>query len=236
MAPAHPSPRIASFGGSRVAFLGGSFDPPHLGHLAVAAAARDALALDTVLFAPVGEQPLKPRGSTASFEDRVAMTRLAIAGKPGFELSLADAPRSSPEPNYTIDTLHRLRATLAPGAALFFLMGADSFRGLHNWRRGAEIPFAASLIVASRPGQPLLSLEASLPAGLTLQPVETREKNGIEVRSFSLADAAGRQSSFYLLPGLDVEISASAIRAGQDFSARLPASVADYIRARHLYR
>src|SRR5947209_15565723 len=78
--------------GGRVAFFGGSFDPPHLGHLAVASAARDALRLDRVLFAPVGAQPLKPAGSTAAFADRLAMTELAIAGEPGFEISLADAP------------------------------------------------------------------------------------------------------------------------------------------------
>ena len=144
-------------GGSRVAFFGGSFDPPHLGHLAVARAARAAFRLDTVLFAPVGAQPLKPEGSAASFEQRLAMTRLAIAGEPGFEVSLADAPKLSREhsfaPNYTIDTLEGLRAGLAPECALFCLMGADTFFGLHRWRRAAEIPFVAPLIVASRPGQ-----------------------------------------------------------------------------------
>src|SRR4051794_33636357 len=67
-------------GAQRVAFFGGSFDPPHLGHLAVARAARAALQLDRVLFAPVGAQPLKPQGSTAPFPDRVAMTELAIGG------------------------------------------------------------------------------------------------------------------------------------------------------------
>ena len=96
----------------RIAFFGGSFDPPHLGHLAVARAAREALALDTVLFAPVGTQPLKPTGSTAGFDDRVAMTRLAIAGEPAFEISLADAPKPSGAPNYTLDTLRKLKSEL----------------------------------------------------------------------------------------------------------------------------
>ncbi|MGB7547747.1 MAG: nicotinate-nicotinamide nucleotide adenylyltransferase, partial [Terracidiphilus sp.] len=160
----HPS----TVDGRRIAFFGGSFDPPHRGHLAVARAARAALGLDTVLFAPVGAQPLKPRGSTASFDDRLAMTRLAIEGEPGCALSLADAPSPGAAPNYTIDTLLRLRAELPPGGVLFCLMGADSFLGLRRWHRGAEIPFVAPLIVASRPGQPLGDLAAALPAGLSL--------------------------------------------------------------------
>ena len=89
----------------RIAFFGGSFDPPHLGHLAVAHAALAALPLDTVLFAPVGAQPLKPAGSTASFDDRVEMTRLAIEGERAFRISLADAPRPNGKPNYTLETL-----------------------------------------------------------------------------------------------------------------------------------
>src|SRR5580658_10173775 len=155
--------------GKRVAFFGGSFDPPHQGHLAVARAARAALALDTVLFAPVGAQPLKPQGSTAGFDDRVAMTRLAIGGEPGFVVSLADAPRPSTAPNYTLDTLLILRAEIVPGGELFCLMGADSFLGLRGWHGAAEIPFVAPLIVASRPGQPLDGLRDALPPGLTME-------------------------------------------------------------------
>ncbi len=130
-------------GGSRVAFFGGSFDPPHLGHLAVARAARAAFRLDMVLFAPVGAQPLKPEGSAASFEDRLAMTRLAVDGEPGFTVSLADAPKASGDrrfqPNYTFETLENLRARLGPNCALYCLMGADSFFGLRHWHRAAEI-------------------------------------------------------------------------------------------------
>src|SRR6202165_3196279 len=124
--------------GNRVAFFGGSFDPPHLGHLAVARAARTALGLDLVLFAPVGAQPLKPNGSTAPFADRLAMTELAIVREPDFQISLADAPDAAGEPNYTLDTLRRLRGNLPPDGELFCLMGADSFIGLRKWRGGAE--------------------------------------------------------------------------------------------------
>jgi nicotinate-nucleotide adenylyltransferase len=228
----------------RVAYFGGSFDPPHLGHLAVARAARDALELDAVLFAPVGAQPLKPQGSTASFEDRVAMTRLAIAGEPGCTLSLADAPRSSGEPNYTLETLERLRGELPAGCTLYCLMGADSFFGLRRWHRAAEIPFAAPLIVASRPGQPLEGLREALPEGLNLEPTGSWIRSGTEVCVYAVVNPAGDRAPFYLLPGLDVEISASEIRAqghaaGQGETAReelLPGAVAAYVRDHGLYR
>ncbi|MGB8029014.1 MAG: nicotinate (nicotinamide) nucleotide adenylyltransferase [Terracidiphilus sp.] len=238
-----------------VAFFGGSFDPPHLGHLAIARAARDAFHLDAVLFAPVAVQPLKPEGSAASFEDRLAMTQLAIAGEPGFAVSLADAPKSSAggSPNYTLETLDGLRAEFKPETALYCLMGADSFFGLRHWHRAAEIPYAASLIVASRPGQPLEGLKAALPQGLSLEPSPAGDRNesGVEVRAFSIVNPTGERAPFYLLPGLDVEISATEIReairkaarrepgAAQPGSAAiqtmLPAAVAEYIRNHGLY-
>jgi nicotinate-nucleotide adenylyltransferase len=240
-------------GARRIAFFGGSFDPPHLGHLAVARAARAALELDAVLFAPVGAQPLKARGATAGFEDRLAMTRLAIADEPGFMLSLADAPNSSGAPNYTIDTLLRLRAELPVGGELFCLMGADSFLSLRRWHRAAEIPFAASLIVASRPatraealrGSSLEILVSVLPQGLAIERANDQqtEHPGAEIRAYTLRNAAGQTAEFYLLPGLHVEISATDIReqvradgsGGTAAREVLPAAVADYIRQRGLY-
>jgi len=229
--------------GRRVAFFGGSFDPPHCGHLAVARAARAALDLDTVLFAPVGAQPLKPLGSTASFEDRLAMTRLAIANEPGFAVSLADAPVPGGTPNFTIDTLLGLRAGLPPGGSLFCLVGADSFLALRHWHRGAEIPFVAPLIVASRPGLSLEDLAVILPAGLSID-LESAETGNLEVRTYTLGNPSGATAPLYLLPGLHVEISASEIRqqvraalgrlpAGHEL---LPDAVSEYIAAHALYR
>lgn len=230
-------------GSSRIAFFGGSFDPPHLGHLAVARAARATLQLDTVLFAPVGVQPLKPQGSTAGFEDRLAMTQLAIANEPGFALTLADAPRGLREPNFTLETIEKLRDELPSGAALYCLMGADSFLGLPHWHRAAEIPFVAPLIVASRPGQPLDPFQPALPPGLVLEPVQQPEgaDPGVVLRTFCITDGNHRCAPFYLLPGLDVEISASAVRAqvrgaGSTEGDLLPRSVAEYIHAHGLYR
>lgn len=235
----------------RIAFFGGSFDPPHLGHLAVARAARTALQLDAVLFAPVGAQPLKPRGATASFADRLAMTRLAIADDAAFAVSLADAPSASGAPNYTIETLQQIRAGLPPDGELFCLMGADSFLALRHWHRAAEIPFAAPLIVAWRPQNSfsqkrLEDLAAELPAGLDMEaaPDLAPAKSEHEVCACRIRNAAGESAPFYLLPGLHIEISATRIReqtsaepdAAPDPRRVLPPAVADYIRSHGLYR
>jgi nicotinate-nucleotide adenylyltransferase len=232
-------------GAQRVAFFGGSFDPPHLGHLAVARAARDALQLDAILFAPVGAQPLKPAGSTASFENRLAMTQLAIDDVPGFALSRIDAPNLQGKPNYTLHTLRRLHSEL-PNAELFCLMGADSFVSLRRWHGAAQIPFAANLVVASRPGESLEHIEAGIPEGLTVAPADPPTPSAvprIELRTYTLHNAEGKAAPFYVLPGLDVEISATDIRADirsapADQSARplIPDAVARYIREHGLYR
>lgn len=243
--------------GARVAYFGGSFDPPHLGHLAVARAARAALRLDVVLFAPVGVQPLKIQGSTASFADRVEMTRLAIDGEPGMSLSLADAPMAagtpddSPDyapnysPNYSVDTLTRLRAELPSGCTLFCLIGADSFLTLRLWHRAEEIPFIAPLIVAARPGQHLDDPKQALPPRLSLKPRPCTEQNApeIEVRCYTIENAMGNRAPFYLLPSLFVEISASDIRAQlrstgvpQKQQKLLPEPVVEYIQTHGLYR
>jgi nicotinate-nucleotide adenylyltransferase len=236
-------------GGRRVAFFGGSFDPPHLGHLTVARTARAALGLDTVLFAPVGAQPLKPNGSAAGFSDRLAMTCLAIGDEPGLAVSLADAPKLSGTPNFTLETLRTLRSELPPVSALFCLMGADSFFSLRSWHRAAEIPFAAALIVASRPGQRLDDLRAALPESLTLDSAPGAEQNrsDLVIRSCRLRNPAGETTPFYILPGLNVDISASQVRdwireqvspaSGTPLAAHqlLPKAVLDYIRSHHLY-
>jgi nicotinate-nucleotide adenylyltransferase len=227
-----------------VAFFGGSFDPPHLGHLAIARAARDALKLDRVLFAPVGAQPLKPHGSSAAFADRATMVHLAIAGEPAFELSLVDAPNESAPiaPNYTLEALERLRNQLPAGSVLFCLIGADSFLTLRRWHRSAEIPFTATLIVASRPGQSLQDLTAALPSGLSLAPNPAADASSpVELRAFTLRNASGVSAPFYLLPGLHYDVSASqirrALRSGSSTAAELiPSAVAQYISGHGLYR
>jgi nicotinate-nucleotide adenylyltransferase len=173
------------------------------------------------------------------------MTELAIKGLPQFAISFADAPDPSGTPNYTVDTLRRLRDQF-PSASLFTLIGADSLLGLRRWYRTAEIPFVAPLIVASRPGQRLEDLTAILPDGLTIAEHARLADDAAEVplRVFSLRNAKGASTPFYLLPGLEIEINASDIRAqvgaaldrlcaGHEL---LPDAVCDYIAAHGLYR
>ena len=212
----------------RIAFFGGSFDPPHCGHLAIARAARQALALDQVLFAPVGLQPLKPAGSSAGFEDRAAMVQLAIAGEPSFTLSLLDAPKpNQTTPNYTFDTLTQLRQS--ENAQLFLLLGADSLRTFHHWHRAAEIPLLAQLIVAARPNETLADLQSLLPLEIASTPVHPH--------TYRLTNSAGAHSQLTLLPDLHYEISATELRAQIQHAhpQQISQAVLDYIHQHHLY-
>ena len=153
----------------RVAFFGGTFDPIHRGHLRLASAAADAFALDRILFAPVGNQPLKYEAAIASYPDRLAMVRLACGPQPSqpatevgtnpnppdprFSVSDLDAPRQGDAPNYTVDTLATLARDL-PGASLYVLTGANSFLDLRRWRSPDRLLELAEWIVVSRPEFP----------------------------------------------------------------------------------
>ncbi len=233
----------SSGGAKRVAFYGGSFDPPHRAHLAIASAARQALELNRVLFAPVGAQPLKPWGGAASFEDRVAMTRLAIAEEPGFEICLLDAPQAAARPNYSVDTLTRLKAGLGADSQLFCLVGADSLLDLHSWHRAAELPFVATLVVAGRPGVALEGLAALLPEGVAVgdNPAFGGLRHGVEVVGYELSNRKGEVARLILLPALDDDANATELRnLLEQRSGRaetmLSAAVLDYIRAHNLYK
>jgi len=142
----------------RVGLFGGSFDPPHRGHLAVAEAVRDRFALDRVLLAPTAIQPLK-HGAHASFTDRLHMVRLLCEGANGIEASAVDGPQPNGKPNYTIDTLRRLRDQLPPGAEIFFIVGADAFLSVHHWKDPDKLLNEARWIVVSRPGFDLHQLK-----------------------------------------------------------------------------
>jgi nicotinate-nucleotide adenylyltransferase len=224
----------------KVAFFGGSFDPPHRGHIALARLAIDRLNLDRVLIAPVGAQPLKRNGlAAAPFEDRVAMVRLAVAGEPHLELSLVDAPRPGGRPNYTIDTLKNLLTTLNPDDQLYCLMGADSFLTLGKWHRAEELLLLCDFIVGSRPGFELQKIAAALPPGLSLIAEDNCAPGCLTVGLQTMNAGSGPllHSRIYLLTDLDQDISATGIRldlqAGAE--AQLNPAVAAYISQHRLY-
>ncbi len=136
---ADPRPRIGVFGGT--------FDPPHLGHLLLAEAARERLALDRVVFVPARVPPHKRGRRVSPARTRLALLRAALRGT-GFAISTVELDR--PGPSYTVDTLERL-AGAAP-ARLFLLVGADSLADLPTWREPERILALATLAVAARPG------------------------------------------------------------------------------------
>jgi nicotinate-nucleotide adenylyltransferase len=218
----------------RIAFFGGTFDPPHRGHIAIARAALTRLTLEQVLVAPVATQPLKAGSGNASFEDRLAMVALAVAGVPGLTASSIDAPLPGGQPNYTFDTLQRLRL-LHPADDLFCLLGADSFLTVKHWHRCAELLLFCDFIVAGRPGFSLREINAALPAGVQ----NIGEQNGAGFSRYKLVGDSGRSTELFLLPDLDQDISATEIRAalaeGSALQTVLAPAVAEYIGAHALY-
>jgi nicotinate-nucleotide adenylyltransferase len=206
----------------RVGLFGGSFDPPHRGHLAVAEAVRDRFALDRVLLAPAAVQPLKPGGAHASFADRLRMVELLCEGVHGIEASTIDSPQPGGQPNYTIDTLHRLRGELPPGAEIFVIVGADAFLGIRQWKDPAALLKQARWIVVSRPGFDLHQLKA-------LQ-LTAEQRARIE----TLSDFANPVSATEIREGLHEHDAVSNQLAGRGEDL-VPPKVLEYIRAHHLY-
>ena len=129
----------------RLGILGGTFDPPHFGHVHLAEAALSQLQLDKVLFAPVGLQPLKQEHPATAPEHRARMAELAIADDPRFALSRVDLDR--PGPHYTVDLLTLIQQQY-PSAALWFIMGEDSLGDLLRWRDPACVTELARLATA----------------------------------------------------------------------------------------
>lgn len=224
----------------RIALFGGTFDPPHRGHVALARLASERLSLDRILVAPVAVQPLKHEITPTSFDDRIAMARLAFAGELGVEISLLDAPRPDGRSNYTIDSLASLRQQLKPADTLFCILGADSFLTIGNWHRPADLLMMCDFIVGARPGFDLTRTQAALPKGLTAKSLPTDLPNTqlLELRKHE-TEAAQPPSHLYLLMDLAEDVSATEIRAalhGHTGATRvLNPRVARYIREHHLY-
>ncbi len=147
----------------RLGIMGGTFDPIHFGHLAIAEEARTQLRLEPVVFVPAGQPPHKPGRTITRASHRLAMLEVALASNPHFIISRVDLER--PGPCYTVDTLALLREEWGPQAELHLIVGADSLREMHTWYRPKRIIDLARLVVAPRPGNPLDldRLEESLP-------------------------------------------------------------------------
>ena len=205
---------VANHAHERIALFGGSFDPPHCGHIDIARAAADAFHLDLVLFAPTGRQPLKYDAAAASFSDRYTMVRLACEEDTRFLASEIDAPHADGSPNYTVDTLTELHQRV-PGAQLFAIAGADSFLTLHHWHEPDRLLELADWIVVSRPGSSFDALSQ-----LNLSPTQ--------------------RTKVHLLTTVYEDISSTELRkrleAGEDTTGLLPPPVAGYITHYGLYR
>jgi nicotinate-nucleotide adenylyltransferase len=133
---------------SRVGVFGGTFDPVHVGHLAIALAALESVPLDRVLFVPARRSPLKDRDPLASVNDRVAMLESAIVNEPRFGLSPLELERDGE--SFTVDTLEALRSE----GELFLILGSDALADLARWRAPDRIRELATILVAARPGAP----------------------------------------------------------------------------------
>jgi nicotinate-nucleotide adenylyltransferase len=147
--------------------LGGTFDPPHHGHLAIAAAARQKLELQRVIFIPAGQPWLKTEMPVSPSADRFEMVRLAIKPFPEFDISRIEIDRAGP--SYTYDTIRQLRADLPNGVDVFFLLGWDSLSQLPRWHEAARLVQQCQLVAVPRPSHArpdLADLERVIP-GIT---------------------------------------------------------------------
>jgi nicotinate-nucleotide adenylyltransferase len=190
-----------------IGIFGGTFDPPHLGHLILSAEAYFQFGLDRLLWVLTPDPPHKQGRSITALKHRLAMVKLAIAGDPQFELSTVELTRSGPQ--YALDTLNIL-AGQNPGANLIYLMGGDSLRDLPSWHRPADFVSACHMIgVIRRPGAAidLPTLEIILP-GLTSK-VRFAEAPLIDISAHDIRRrvAEGRPFRYFLLPEVYAYIS-----------------------------
>lgn len=170
------------------------------------------------------------------------MTRLALAGHSGLELSEADAPRADGQPNYMIGTLRRLRAQFAPDTQVYAICGADSFLSIALWHRAPDLLMEFPFIIGARPGFDLGRIAAALPGDISVASDDHPEPHPLtsNLLILGLRDGHGRQSRLYLLPDLQHDVSATelrdALRSGNLDPSLLPPAVLAYIREHRLYQ
>lgn len=198
----------------RIGILGGTFDPPHVGHLWLATLAADAMALDRVLFMPAAQPPHKVGQPVSRATDRLLMTRLAIAGDPLLELCPIEMER--PGPSYTIDSVDELERLYPDDTTLFLVMAADSLAQIDTWREPDRLLERIEWIVGPRPGDPL------------------PERDALAAR---FGDGASR---IHLLEGPSLDVSSTALRQrvadGHPIRYLVPRGVEELITERGLYR
>ncbi len=211
----------------RIGIVGGAFNPPHRGHLAIATEMTRFCKLDRVVFIPTATPPHKDSTALAPFCQRCAMVELAVADNPQFSVSAMEGQRSGP--SYTVHTIQQLRHQL-PGAELFFLMGMDSLLALPTWRDYTRLFSMCHLVVARRPGhKDIIDVDAL--------PVAIRKHFCYDSTLKTLSSNSGHQLIF--LPHTYMNISATAIRemiaAGEEIDHLVPEAIAEYIKSRNLY-
>jgi nicotinate-nucleotide adenylyltransferase len=190
---------VSNSSGAGIGILGSAFNPPHLGHLALAQEALWQLELDEVVLVPTGEAPHKRIADDPGREQRLAMTRLAAADDPRFSVSTVEVEREGP--SYTYETLELLAGEKGPDTELVFVMGADAAVGLESWREPQRVVELARIAVARRSGVSEAEVGAvmrSLDAGARVTMLEMPQF-GVSSSAVRERAAAGRPLR-YLVP------------------------------------
>jgi nicotinate-nucleotide adenylyltransferase len=200
---------------TRIGVLGGTFDPPHIGHLIVASEALWQLDLDVVRLVPARVPPHKPGGTQADSERRAAWVERAVAGQPGLEVSRIELDR--PGPSYTADTLDAMAAE-DPGAELWFILGADQLAGLPGWREPERILAAARLAVVPRAGLDVRGIADEVAPGRA----DLLDVPEIAVSSSMIRErlAAGRPIRFLVPPAVEESLRREGLVASAGPSVR----------------
>jgi nicotinate-nucleotide adenylyltransferase len=220
----------------RVALFGGTFDPIHNGHLAVASAAERRFHLDEIHFIPTGRPPHKHRSGMASYADRYAMVALACADHPHFIASLAESGsgHSGRKVFYSVDTVRRFKRIFhGPDTHVYFLLGADSFLQIPTWEDYETLLNMCDFIVASRPGFQADALRRVIPPELLL-------RSGCKCASHDPPAIALRRTTIYVLDTVSSRVSATEVRGRLERNGSIqglvPPRVEDYITKQALYR
>jgi nicotinate-nucleotide adenylyltransferase len=219
----------------RIALFGGTFDPIHVGHLAVARAAERRFHLDEVQFIPTGHPPHKHRRGMASYADRYAMVSIACADHPRFVPSLAESgpDHSGRETFYSVDTVRHYKQKAHGGVRFYFLLGADSFLGIPNWKDYETLLGLCDFIVASRPGFNVAALRLVIPPELFARRGAAHAP--LDPRAIPL-----RRTVVYVLDSVSSHVSATEVRHRLDrnhtIHGLVPPRVEEYINKKALYR